>query len=287
MRIYIPSTSRSDVRNVKALMAKAREMGHDLAFSAGSGSDSAIILGDRSEMLTEARRIIEAQMPYVHVGAGCVTLGSWDTIVRDMLTAGGDAFWAYTSFGHWTAMGGGKSPKSGFGVPILDTLSRATDPRNDTVLVAINPVTAPRNSVEHINIANEIVGACSQLGLKVAWSHANKDWPGVALNAHMQKVWPGQSLRDWGFEFGGILSTCRCIVGNSSAALMEAPMIGCPFVDCGTRQQGRPLAMGVRGVLDIAAAIENAKPHEGPSPYQHPERDACGEIIRLAEGVAE
>lgn len=257
-------------------------------------ADVAIILGDRHEMLFAAHECIVHHVPYVHVGAGCVTRGAWDQTVRDMLTAGCSRAWAYTELamnsscyeqycgdGDYNEEGG----YEGYGVPILDTLKPRGLKRQDYVLVAINPVTA-QNVGEEIALVDEIADACKVLRLDVVWSHPNED-PGNCelIRKLCDRFGYMNTLANRHKTFADAIEECRCIVGNSSSALIEAPVLGTPFVGCGCRQDGRPLAQGLSGIA-LHNAIANAKPHKGPSPYQHPNRDACGSIIKLCEEVA-
>jgi UDP-N-acetylglucosamine 2-epimerase len=251
--------------------------GHDV-LARPNGARVAIILGDRSEMLTVARECIEAYVPYVHVGAGCITRGSWDQGVRDMLTAGAEECWAYTSMAdayHNTTFGM-------WGVPVLDTLAPSGWSRqNDYVLVALNPVTAHSVGEEHL-LARVIASACREVNILAVWSTPNEDRPGADLQRTLEAVWPGQQLK---ISFRTALEMCRCIVGNSSSALIEAPVLGTPYVDVGCRQQGRPLAQSLYGVDQIIEGIKFHEPHVGDSPYRSPTRSACREIIELAERV--
>lgn len=282
MKIYIPSTSRSDCPNTAALRNKAASMGHDLV-DLPSIDACAILLGDRSEMLTVARSCIEAHCRWIHVGAGCKTEGSWDQYVRDMLTAGCVKAWAYSEV---AAYGDDfiQFAQRMYGVPVLDMLTKSTLPRKDYALVAINPVTSRQIREEHL-IVSEIRFALHELKIDARWSMPNEDPQSRSLAASMQRAWPKQQLTRG--EFATAIRECAVMVGNSSSALIEAPVLGTPFVDCGCRQQGRPLAMGVCGSENIKRAIRNARPYEGQSPYQHPQRKACESIIKIAESYDE
>jgi len=283
MKLYIPSTSRSDRPNTDALRTAATLRGHDV-LTRPNGARVAIILGDRSEMLTVVRECIEAYVPYVHVGAGCITRGSWDQGVRDMLTAGAEAGWFYTRDALTNVIEQGLNNYGRgheWGVPVLDTLAPRGMERQPYVLVALNPVTAHSVGEEHM-LARVIASACREVNIPVVWSTPNEDRPGADLQRTLESVWPGQQLKS---PFRDALETCRCIVGNSSAALIEAPVIGTPYVDVGCRQKGRPLAQSLYGVDEIIEGIKFHEPHVGDSPYRSPTRSACREIIELAERV--
>ncbi len=80
-------------------------------------------------------------------------------------------------------------------------------------------------------------------------------------------------------EFVGLLRRCACLVGNSSAGLIEASVLGVPAVNVGERQQGRERGVNVFDVPADAEAIESllrevlgdtslrARLSEAPSPY--------------------
>lgn len=279
MKILVPSTSRSDVRNTDALRAEVLRQGHDLVHEP-SADAVAILLGDRTEMVSVARVCIEHHCRWVHVGAGCETRGSWDQIARDMLTAGCAKAWSYTEHAAYKIDHETIDGTDDYGVPILDTLRPRNLTRADYVLVALNPVTAHRISEEML-LKDMIADACRALHLPVVWSSPNEDPQSHALHESMEATWPGAKLA---IPFGDALEKCRVIVGNSSAALIEAPVLGTPFVDCGCRQQGRPLHQMLYGE-HIIDGIKNATPCALKSPYKHPERKACESIIRLCEEV--
>jgi len=72
------------------------------------------------------------------------------------------------------------------------------------------------------------------------------------------KIFP--SIR---FEyFLTLLKNAKCIVGNSSAGIREAPFYGVPTVDLGTRQQGRSSVESIINVVEeetlVLEAITNA-----------------------------
>lgn len=284
MKLYIPSTSRSDRRNTDALKRSARDRGHQVVARPIEAS-VALLLGDRSEMLTCARECIEHYVPWVHVGAGCVTRGSWDQTVREMLTAGGARLWAYTSEAAWVVREEYGNDDE-FGIPLLDTLAPRGLTRQDYALVAINPVTAQCIG-EELELVYEIAKACREVGRRVVWTRPNEDRQGVALLSRLADVWPDGYLR---VPFADALEECAVLVGNSSAALIEAPVLGTRHVDCGCRQDGRPLAHGLRGdgiTRGVHDALECGPGIFKESPYRHPKRAACASIIELAEELAD
>jgi UDP-hydrolysing UDP-N-acetyl-D-glucosamine 2-epimerase len=99
----------------------------------------------------------------------------------------------------------------------------------------------------------------------------------LAMIGHSPHAWFRGQLR-WLGEHGGAM------VGNSSAGLIEAPMLGCPSVNVGPRQAGRETPRGVltvehRDADEIAAAISAARTVD-VDPSDHPYGDGrAGERI--------
>jgi len=59
-------------------------------------------------------------------------------------------------------------------------------------------------------------------------------------------------------EFIDLLSRAKCIVGNSSAGIIEAPCLGTPTINIGTRQEGRLKAFSVIDCECKKESIEDA-----------------------------
>ena len=59
-------------------------------------------------------------------------------------------------------------------------------------------------------------------------------------------------------DFLSLMACAQVMVGNSSAAIREAPSFRLPAVNIGTRQQGRLRAKNVIDVGNDTVAIENA-----------------------------
>jgi hypothetical protein len=218
----------------------------------------------------------------MHVGGGCTTKGSVDNVVRDMLSIGSRMVWAYSELAMDRAtmfLGG---TVYGYGVPAADALEPSTEPREDFALVAVNPVTAG-NIGEELALVREISEALVTCGVRWRWSSPNEDRGQLRLNGTMIDAF---GLDNNTVDFAEDLLRCKFLVGNSSAALIEAPILRTPFIDCGMRQQGRPLSRGYRGT-SIIREIERIRAgeyeHPSSNPFQHPQRKACESIIRLAE----
>ena len=128
-----------------------------------------------------------------------------------------------------------------------------------------------------------ILEICIETGLPVFVGSPNSDPGHQSIVAVIEsfgsnpRVHPYRNLpRD---AFTGLLRHARCLIGNSSLGLHEAPYIGLPTINVGERQRGRLAGENVQFVdvdkAAILAALDKAlhdpvyreKVMAGPSPY--------------------
>ncbi|PVA06708.1 UDP-N-acetylglucosamine 2-epimerase [Thalassorhabdomicrobium marinisediminis] len=90
-------------------------------------------------------------------------------------------------------------------------------------------------------------------------------------------------------HFSELMKNAACMIGNSSAGVREAPFLGTPSLDVGTRQTNRAAAPSLRGVkASDAAAIADFLAEEWGKRY--PRHDAFGQgnaATRFAEIVSD
>jgi UDP-N-acetylglucosamine 2-epimerase len=122
----------------------------------------------------------------------------------------------------------------------------------------------------------ETVAAVMALGLRTLFIYPCSDQGFEGIIAAIQSVEnkPGVSVHQNipASDFAGLQGLAGCLVGNSSAGLIEAPYFGLPAVNVGNRQIGREHAANVLHVpydrFKIRAAIETAL-------FDKPFRDKC------------
>ena len=90
--------------------------------------------------------------------------------------------------------------------------------------------------------------------------------------------------------FIGLLRRVQVLVGNSSAGLIEAPVIGCPTVNLGPRQSGRERPGSVidvdrADVEEIVHAIDVAVRHDGPNEHPYGEGGTGRRIAAVLVGL--
>jgi len=206
--------------------------------------DAVIVLGDRYEVFAASVAAHIARIPIIHIHGGETTLGVIDNAFRHSITHMASLhFVAAEPYARKVRELGAKSVFNA-GSLGCDGLEFVRDKEN--YIVAIwHPVTLGDESI------SELLDALTDIKEKVYIVSPNAD-PGnydisesieegfILRNTSTKKI---NSLpRD---EFIDLLSRAKCIVGNSSAGIIEAPCLGTPTINVGTRQEGRLKAFSV------------------------------------------
>jgi UDP-N-acetylglucosamine 2-epimerase len=115
-------------------------------------------------------------------------------------------------------------------------------PAKSDVVVALHPVT---RSVDETEVfARALVRFCQDFAGRVFLSTPNGDpgseaiqqaWQSLVKQSPHCLLFPSMGAK----VFRGLVAACGALVGNSSAGIWEAPSLGTPSLDCGTRQSGR------------------------------------------------
>lgn len=255
--------------------------------------DLVVLLGDRYEILAAAMAAHLLRLPVVHLSGGDVTSGSLDDAMRHaisrlshlhlpsnddsarrlralgepadrIVTVGSTALDALTAF-----------------VPLdRDELARRVGAPLDGTVVAV--------AYHAATLADEPPAATMAAVLDAARAAApdativvtgsNADEGGAEIDEVARRVAAAdprvRTVATLGQEgFWSLLHHAAVLVGNSSAALIEAPLIGVPVVDVGARQAGRlrsprtlhadPTPAALRDALEMALATPR-EPYASP-----------------------
>lgn len=264
--------------------------------------DWVVVLGDRIEAFAAASAASIGGWALVHLHGGDRAEGVADEAMRHAITKLAHLHLAATeeSGERIRKMGERASDVRVVGSPAIDGLGAIEalpDERFEALgapeaVVLFHPIGRPNEAEEH---ATEVV-LRGLAGLRVTALHPNYDAgregvlrallsapPEVKVVEHLPRdVFVGLLRRVAGA--GG------CLVGNSSAGLIECAAIGCPAVDVGARQAGREHAPGAvhRAGEDpdaIRDAVELAR-SSGAAPWDHP--FGAGDAgVRVAAALAE
>lgn len=262
-RLPLPESSLGLVHQ-KALLALVEE----------HHSEIVLVIGDRHELLEVAQVATVANCVLAHCSGGERTLGAIDDLVRDAVTrlahlhypthadAGKRLTGALGEEAHRVLATG----DPGIDALLADPRLTATEleglvgqrPGRDDLCVAVHPVT--RDPAELDAILAAIAMVTERWTGHLFLSSPNGDpgseriqacWTDLARRSPRCHLMPSLGSR----AFRSLVANCGVMVGNSSAGLIEAPSLGTPTVDVGTRQLGR-----LRGdsVIDCRTITGNA-----------------------------
>ncbi len=230
--------------------------------------DLMVVLGDRWEIASACIAAVLAGVPIAHLAAGEITRGAYDDKLRRAIEGMASVKFAFCREAYerldgnfWLA--GCTSVKA----PEFIYHS------NGEAIVALYPETAGGLPD---GLAAVILPMLEKRGLSPIFIGANPDvgsskYKGVEM-AHE--------------DFHDKLWRASLIIGNSSAGIIEAPILGTPTVDIGNRQKGRPRAESVfwapsHDLAAIKHAIDKALAfgkRRVVSPYEN--EDAVQIIVR-------
>lgn len=267
--------------------------------------DWVLVLGDRFEIFAVAQACLMLGIPLAHLGGGDITEGAIDEAMRHAITKMAHLHFATHEDAARLILQLGEEPRRVHCVgnpgldailsqpwPTLEEMHAAGYPvaQND-LLVVLHPETL--GSGDPLDLATPMTQALEDVGPPGAvWLVLpNADAQGRELGNHLRAWAQGRPAvhvfaslpRRW---FLGLMAHCRAMVGNSSAALAEAPSLGLPAVDIGARQAGRLAGASVTRCaasrVDIAAAIRQAMAAKG-SPFANPYGDgqSAGRIVEV------
>ena len=229
-----------------------------------------VVVGDRWEILSACQAAVLAGVPIAHIAAGECTAAAYDDKFRGAIEALADLHIAISERGYARLMDEGKTPVLAGCTSVAPPAEIAQG--NGTAIVALYPETAGEPLV---GVVDMICTALNARGLTPYVIGANPDvgshdYPGISLPLD---------------DFHARLAAANLIIGNSSAGIIEAPILGTPTVNIGRRQEGRPKAASVFQVstnaylvpLAIEAALKFGK-QRVESPYYR--ADAVQVIVK-------
>ena len=239
--------------------------------------DLIVILGDRYEALAAASAAVVFNIPIDHLHGGEITEGAIDDKFRNAITKLSDYHFASTYQYAQRIVGMGAIPEHVFhsGAPgaemIADESEQSAkfkeisgfDSQQPFILVAMHPVTlSPDNGVSEVKEVVKCLKDFIPLGYKILVTMPNSDTGHVSF-FDIFRNWQSESpqsvvlVNSLGASlFHYAMTKASAMIGNSSAALIEAPSRRLPAVNVGIRQRGR--ASGIT-VLNSLADAEDIK----------------------------
>lgn len=243
--------------------------------------DILLVLGDREEAMTTALVGAYMNIPIAHVAGGDRVVGNVDDQIRHAVTKLAHLHFVTNNESANRIIRMGEQPFRVFNVgnPGLDRLLEVPQVNcaelSDRLGFSIDEGEPFVMVIQHV-ISTEIelayeqmrttLEAVREIGIKTVLVYPNSDAGGQQIIRAILEYEPLPFLYTAKniprLEFVNLMRRASCLVGNSSAGILEAPLLKLPVVNIGNRQRGRLHAENVNFVShdkdQIAAAINKA-----------------------------
>lgn len=253
--------------------------------------DWLVLLGDRFEMLGVATAALLVGVPIAHIHGGERTEGAIDESIRHSITKMAHLHFVSTPEYRKRVIQMGESPDRVFHVGAigLDRIDKAqliskddlagdlnVDPDRRWCTVTYHPVTTETTAIEE-SVA-ELTAAMNEVDdLVFVITKANADEGGRLVNK-MLTEFAERAEHVHIFSSLGSMRYLSCVfhselvLGNSSSAIIEAPHLGTPSVNIGSRQCGRARGESVINCSEsqdeIVKAIKRARAIDDPNVFE-------------------
>ncbi len=243
--------------------------------------DILLVLGDREESMTTALVGAYMNIPVAHLCGGDRVIGNVDDQVRHAVTKLAHVHFVTNSESAERIIRLGEQPFRVFDVgnpgldrllevPVIDAVELSQ--RLGFTIVDGEPLVM---LIQHV-ISTEIneaydqmkasLDAVRELGIKTILSYPNSDAGGQQMIRAIHEydslpfLYAAKNIPR--LEFINLMRRASCLLGNSSAGILEAPLLKLPVINVGNRQRGRLHAKNVQFVPhdrdQIVAAIRRA-----------------------------
>ncbi len=227
--------------------------------------DIVVIRGDRYEVLSAAIAASYLNIPVAHIEGGDIT-GTIDELVRHAITKVSHIHFVTNDEARARIIRMGEHLDYVFtvGCPSLEYISSVSSVPSVSVESIVNylgvgvsiDVTKPYLIVMFHSVTTEIdknadhtkqlLQAIEKIGIQTIWFWPNVDAGTDDVSKELRRYREHAKQSVIRFvkylpteEFITLLKYAACLVGNSSAGIKEAPFLGIPVVNIGSRQSGR------------------------------------------------
>lgn len=239
--------------------------------------DVLVLLGDRYELLAAAQAAVLSRVPIAHIHGGEITTGAIDESIRHAVTK--------LSHLHFPAAEPyanrirqmGESPEHIWTVGALamdniaglEPLSREAleqhlglKLKSPSFLVTFHPVTTRSDSGS--SAMRSLLCALNDFKGTIVITGTNADPGALGIRDELERFASNRPdevvlVESLGAKrYLSLMAQADVVVGNSSSGLLEAPAMGVPSVDIGSRQKGRLRAPSVIHCCEDQKAIHDA-----------------------------
>lgn len=242
--------------------------------------DILVVLADRFEMHAAALAALPFRIPVAHIEGGDLTEGAIDDALRHCITKLSHLHFVSTEEYARRVVQLGEEPwrVTVSGAPSLDNLKSlklltvselerkyGISLHPPPLLVTFHPVTL---EYEHTHQQiSDLLEALKTFDLPIIFTMPNADTSGRVIAQAIKEFAGDHPSRCFVKNLGtrdylSMMAYAGVMVGNSSSGIIEAPSLGLPVVNIGTRQRGRTRAANVidvgYGRQEITDAINKA-----------------------------
>ena len=211
-----------------------------------------LILGDRYESLAAATVCYTMGVKIAHLHGG-ERSGNIDDGFRDCISRLAHMHFAATVKAENALIERGYSNVYYVGALGCKDLPKAKNNR-EIITVMYHPVTDNDEDFEEVLLTIEDLitdPVFNPMASKICFVAPNVDFNGQKIKDKIAEFDIGGGIKTEIIthlprkEFLELLSNSKCLVGNSSAGIIEAPSIGIPTINIGSRQNNREMAMSI------------------------------------------
>lgn len=273
----VPAPQRDDSKKAAAQATGKALAGFAEAFER-MDPGMVVVLGDRFEIFAAAAAATMLSIPIAHIHGGELTLGAVDDALRHAITKMAHLHFTAAKPYARRVVQMGESPKRVFvtGAPGVDAIAETDfiEParlgrdlglalHHPLLLVTYHPVTQRKD--DEVKAVTALLDALDRFPkARIVITGVNAD-PGRSKIArrlaayaarHADRVSLHASLGQR--RYLSVMALADAVIGNSSSGIIEAPALGVPTVDIGSRQGGRLKARSVIAAAESAPAIARA-----------------------------
>ena len=240
--------------------------------------DMVVVLGDRYEIFAAVSAAYTLRIPVAHLAGGEVTAGALDEGFRHSISKMSRLHFTANETYRRRVIQLGEAPETVFAVGDTGAenirrqslLSRPEIEKELGIksdepyfLITYHPVTLGQGDAAEE--AERLLSACAAFpDIRLIVTAANADAAGRRINQKWEEYQTAEPGRIQLFSSLGQLrylsamKYCKAVLGNSSSGILEAPTMGRPSVNIGSRQEGRLRAASVIDCLPETEAIKAA-----------------------------
>jgi len=240
--------------------------------------DILVILGDRYEAFAAATAGMLLQIPIAHIHGGETTEGVIDEAIRHSITKMAHIHFVAAEEYRNRIIQLGEEPHRVFnyGAPGLDGVQKLGQITREELsiflgiklnkkifLVTYHPVTL--NSVSSEQALNQLLETLNtHQSATIIFTKANADFGSNKINWQLEKFVKQSPknrvlVESLGLEkYYSLIKLSHVVIGNSSSGIIEAPIMGTPTVNIGSRQIGRAQSPSVINCSESGPEITQA-----------------------------